>query len=143
MLVFDTENLSPKQVRAVSAVVETFSLSDAAEQAGVSLSTLYRWMREPAFMAALREVEAYLLDETVRRLLYMQNKAVQAIEDVLDDANASPMVKLRAAQTVLDGIVKLWAFRLSVEKASGVTSDDGDDWIQAMERVWDGKVQAA
>jgi len=50
--------LTPKQRKAVEALLLTGDVSAAAKAAGVSRESLYRWLRQPLFLAAVREAEA-------------------------------------------------------------------------------------
>src|SRR5436190_1559367 len=53
-----SSDLTPKQRKAVEALLTTGEVSGAAEAAGVSRDTVYRWLKAPAFLAAVREAEA-------------------------------------------------------------------------------------
>ena len=93
--------LSPEQLRAVEAVMASNSITDAAAAVGVARDTIYRWLKEPAFQSALRTVEAGYLDHISRSLLRIGEKAVGAIEGILDDQTATDTVRLKAADVAL------------------------------------------
>ena len=103
--------LTPKQARAVQALITAKSIGDAAQAASVGERTLFRWLAEPAFRAALSQAEGDLLDAATRRLLGLQGQAIETFESVLADAAASQAVRLRAAQAVLDYLLKLRELR--------------------------------
>ena len=79
--------------------------------AGVGERTLFRWRSEPAFRQALAAAEGELLDAATRRLLTLQEAAIRTFQDVLADAQASPGVRVREAQAVLDYLLKLRELR--------------------------------
>jgi transposase len=92
--------ISPRKRRAIEALITAKDTSAAAEAAGVSRRTLYRWMDEPAFKAGLNSAEAELEASARRELLSRQKKAIEIIEAVM--LSNRPVEALRAAQTILD-----------------------------------------
>lgn len=100
--------LNTKQHRAIRALLTEKTTADAAKKAGVGERTLWRWMNEnEPFKMALSEAETLALGESVRRLVALQFKALQAIEEALDDEGANHAVKLRAAALVMDTSLRL------------------------------------
>ena len=94
------ENLTPKQERAVAALLSEATIVGAAEKAGVSEVTLHRWLKQPAFKAAFRAARR----ETVEKagaLLQQASAAASATLLRLLNAN-SDSVRLRAATAILD-----------------------------------------
>lgn len=103
--------LTHRQQAAVRALLACKSVAEAAQRAGVGERTLYRWLADPAFRAALSAAEGDLLDAATRRLLGLQEGAIEVFEAVLKDASAAPSARLRAAQAVLDHLLKLRELR--------------------------------
>ena len=99
--------LTPKQQRAISALLASKTMGEAAQSAGVGERTLYTWLTLPAFRAALSAAEGELIDQAVRRLLRLQDLSIDTIEAVLGDMDASQAVRLRASQLVLEITLKL------------------------------------
>jgi len=128
MIAIDTEGLSQRQVRAVGCILQTSTLEEAAELAGVGESTLWRWMRDTRFVKALKDAEVLILDDTIRRILTCQHEAITVLHDTMT-GDASPGIKLRAAVATLDMAMRLWAFRASLQR--GETPQTGDDWMAA------------
>ena len=106
-----TEQLTPKQHQAVSALLSCKTVDAAAVAVGVHIRTLFRWLAEPAFRAALSAAEGDMLDVATRRLLQLQESAIEAFESALSDSEAGHGVKLKAAQSVLDYLLKLRELR--------------------------------
>lgn len=95
-----TENtLTIKQRAAVMALLTEGDASKAAAAAGVSRQSLYRWMKDPAFAAALRAAEADALRGLSRRLAGLGDAAADALRDALDEEQPIG-VRLRAADLV-------------------------------------------
>ena len=51
------------------------------------------------------------IDTATRRLLQLQDPAVDALGDILKDPDAAPTVRLRAATSVLDYLIRLRELR--------------------------------
>lgn len=114
--VSESKKLTPKQEQAVRALLTSKAVGEAAGAVGVSERTLYRWLADPAFRAALSVAEGDLLDAATRRLLTLQDNAIGAFEDVLTGGpDVTDTARLRAAQAVLDYLLKLRELR-SVEE---------------------------
>lgn len=103
--------LSAKQQRAIVALLSTKSVAEAAEAAKVGERTLWRWLGEPVFRMHLAGAEADMLDAATRRLLQLQDGAIETVQAIMQDAEASAGVRLRAAQAVLDYLLKLRELR--------------------------------
>lgn len=101
-------DLSPKQLRAVQAVLGSRTIEEAANTAGVAARTLYRWKSERPFMEELQRQEGELISTAVRRLLAIADKAITAIEDVIDHPEQEAAgVKRLAAQAIIDSMLRL------------------------------------
>ena len=104
--------LSAKQHRAITALLTSKSVTEAATATGQGERTIYRWLSEPAFRQALSAAEGDLIDVATRRLLQLQGGALDTLEALLGDgADASAGVPLRAAQVVLEHLLKLREMR--------------------------------
>ncbi len=91
--------LSVRQIRAVTALAESDSISAAADTCGVNRATLHRWMRLPQFIDALAEIQADHRSRAVRRLSSALDRAAQRVIDLADHAE-DESVQLRAAMAV-------------------------------------------
>ena len=107
-----SHNPTPRQARAIEALLTAPTIDQAAESAGVARRTIYRWLDDAGFRAALSAAEGKNLDRVTRRLLLLADKALNALESVLDDPRqAGAGNKRLAAQAVLDQVVKLRELR--------------------------------
>lgn len=103
--------LTPRQQRVIVALLQERNVQGAAEQTGTPVSTVYRWLRDDEpFRAALLTAEGAAIDAATRGLVAMTGKAVEALDRALD-ATQPPSVQLRAAQTVLDNLIRLRELR--------------------------------
>jgi AcrR family transcriptional regulator len=107
--------LSAKQSKAIAALLSSKTVLGAAELAGVSARTLTRWLADDDFKAALTEAESEAIDAATRRLIGLQSEAVDCLHDTLTDRKALPGIRMRAAQSILDFLMRLRELR-NVEK---------------------------
>jgi len=76
------KKLNPNQVRGIAALLTEPTITAAAEKAGVQPKTIYRWLKQPEFTAALSEAQAREIETASRRLAGMQSDALDALADV-------------------------------------------------------------
>ena len=84
------------------------SAEQAAKQSGVSVTTAYRRLDDPAFAARLGDLRADMLARAAAMLTAAAVEAVRTLADLLKPANA-PAVRLNAARAILEHGVKLRA----------------------------------
>lgn len=104
-------NLTPRQRRSIAALLSCRNIPEAARVAKVGERTLYRWMTKTSFRAALVQAEEEAIDAATRRLLGLQNAAIDTLGNVLKDVDNSPNVRISAARSVLDFLLKLRELR--------------------------------
>jgi phage terminase small subunit len=101
------KRLSPRQQRAVVALLSTGEVKAAAAEAGITRETLHRWLRDPVFLAAVREAEAEALDELSRLLVRLGRTAVGTIARAMSDPATPAATKVRAADVALSRLLQL------------------------------------
>lgn len=94
-------SLTPKQQKGIAAMLATRTNSEAAAAAGVDEKTLYRWLADPAFRAALRQAESNLVDEAGRNLIRVQLAAIATLLAAMSDKTAAWGTRIRAADLLL------------------------------------------
>src|SRR5829696_3525996 len=101
------EQLSPKQRKAVEALLTTGEVKAAAAEAGVHRDTLHRWLRDPVFLGAVRSAEAAALDELSRLLVRLGQTAVATIAKAMSDPVTPVATRVRAADVALGRLLQL------------------------------------
>lgn len=104
------QDLTPRQRRALAALLTSRDVKAAAEASGVGARTLYRWLDLPAFRAALAAAEGDAIDQATRNLITLTQPAIGVITQTMRETNPAA-VRLRAAQSVLDYLLKLRELR--------------------------------
>ena len=98
--------LSAKQEKAILALLSTRTVADAAEQSGVGVRTLERWLSEDEiFIESFRDVRTRVMEQAIARL---QNAATEAVETLKRNLSppAPPSAQIRAAIAVLEFATK-------------------------------------
>ena len=103
----ESSGISTKQKRAIAALLTGANCTEAAQTAKVHENTVYQWMHDPAFLAALHQAEADALQAVSRELVALAGKAAQTLDGVLDDPQARDSSKVRAADVVLGRILQM------------------------------------
>src|SRR5262249_48819238 len=76
--------LSGKQERALAALLSEPTVRAAADKVHVSVATMQRWLREPAFAAAYRQAQRQVFTDAVGALSAASTAAVEALRRNLD-----------------------------------------------------------
>lgn len=91
----EIDGMSTNQQAALAALRAGCSFPRAAEEAGVSRATVYRWVqRDAVFRAAYNGWQRELAESAHVRLLRLTDKAVEVVEKALDRNDEKTAVKL-------------------------------------------------
>jgi hypothetical protein len=96
--------LSRGQERAVVALIAHPSVTEAAKSAGVSETSIWRWLQEDKFQAKLREAQGRVMDGALVTLQAAMTGAVDAL--VRNMSCGTPAVEVQAAKATLDFTLK-------------------------------------
>ena len=100
--------LTPKQEKAIVALLTHPTVEAAAAVLNISPATIYRWLQDPAFDAAYRQARREAVRQAIARLQQVSGKAVDALLEVIDTeyTPAPPAVRVSAAKTILEFALK-------------------------------------
>ncbi len=96
------EQLTTKQNKAIEALLLTNTIDRAAKRANVSEASIYRWMKQESFQTALRKARRDILAHTTTRLQQMSVRALDTLENVMDDQKASSASRVSASRLTMD-----------------------------------------
>jgi hypothetical protein len=94
------ENLTRRQELAIAALLSEPTVAAAAEKADVSEVTLWRWQKQPAFLAAYRLARREAMEKATAFLQHSAWAATTTLVRLLGAGSES--VRLRAATAILD-----------------------------------------
>ncbi len=115
----DDNNLTPRQRRAIEALLVAPSVAAAAVQARCGERTLHRWLGDARFREALAEAQRAQRRAVSDALRREALAAVDTLAAVMGDTGASPSARVAASRTVLDMMMR----------------DDTADLVERLERL--------
>lgn len=99
--------LKPQQRKAIEGLLLFGEISAAAKHAGCSRDSVYRWQKDTAFVAALKDAERGALEELGRILLRLSTSAALVIGETMRDKTIKPETRLRAADVALQRLIQI------------------------------------
>lgn len=96
------KQLTPTQITVVQALAMGATVTAAAKLAVVSRPTIYKWRMDPVFNQALVFAKQEHAISVHDRLQTLTTKALDKLEEVLDNPKSSPSVILKAALAILN-----------------------------------------
>lgn len=123
------ENLSGPQARALAALMTTASVQEAAEMAGLSERTVYRYLSSETFQDALRAARRAAIQDATGVLQGATAEAVSTLRRNLHSGKAP--TEVRAAQIILDAAMKaaeLQDLEERLARLEEMASREGSRW---------------
>ena len=90
-----------RKQKALVALLASPTVAEAANAAGVSERTLYRYMEDDEFAQAYKDAMKHVTEETAARLIRSMLPAVNALDEIAQDGRASPHARVAAANSIL------------------------------------------
>ncbi len=87
--------------KALSALLESATITDAAKSCGLSEKTLRRYLEDAEFQKEFRAARRVVFEQNIVRLQSLHAGAVDTLERNLTCEN--PSVEVRAAQIIIEG----------------------------------------
>jgi hypothetical protein len=92
------------QLRAVEALAQGASAAVAAQAVGVGRATIYRWLRDPRFVAALNGAKREHVAAAHAGMRKLADQAVAFVGHVLNSENCNYTMRLNIALKVLRAV---------------------------------------
>ena len=96
-----TSRRTTNQSKAIVALLSGKTNSQAAQSAGVTERTIYRWLSDPSFRSELSEAERQMIESATRQMSSLQEKAINILEQLLESQDVSPHTRLSIANSIL------------------------------------------
>lgn len=96
------EILTPKQEKALVALLECGEIKEAAQKASVGEVTLWRWLQIPEFQSRYRAARRTLVESAMAQLQQDCAVAARTLREVAEDSEAPASARVSAARTILD-----------------------------------------
>ena len=96
------EKLTPKQERALLALLSVGEIKRAAAEAHVGEGTLWRWLQLPHFQTRYRAARRQLVETAIAQLQSDCTIAVRVLREVAEDREAPASSRVSAAKTIIE-----------------------------------------
>ncbi len=96
------EKLTPKQERALVALLDSGDVGTASERAGVSRITLWRFLQQPVFQSRYRAARRQLVETAIAQLQSDCTIAARVLREVAEDKDAPASSRVAAARAILE-----------------------------------------
>ncbi len=117
--------LTSRQQQAIQAIVATGDVTIAAQSVGVNRATLYRWMKQPAFVQAVHSAEADAVEDLSRMLVRLGRTAVATLAKAMSDPSTPAATKVRAADATLSRLLQLRELATLEQRVSALEANVG------------------
>lgn len=94
--------LSPKQNKALQALLTQPTKTDAAQAAGISPRTLRDYLANPEFQSEYKKAFGELVNDAARQAQQSLNPALAALRSIVDDPNQNSNTRIAAARSLLE-----------------------------------------
>lgn len=100
------EKWSRKKDQAIVALLTEPTITTAAEKAGITPRTLYKWLQTSEFKSAYMQAKREAVSVAITRLQQAAMEAVDTLRMVMNDVNSPASVRVSAARTILEMSIK-------------------------------------
>jgi hypothetical protein len=103
------KSITPRQKKAIIALISSSSVTQAAEMAKVGTRTIHRWLSsDEKFLHELHNAQTEAIDQAVRRLVGELDTNIETMKSIRDDLSIHPSVRLRAARSLEIALLRWW-----------------------------------
>jgi hypothetical protein len=121
--------LTSKQEKAIVALLSEGTTKEAAAKAGVTETTLWRWLQLPEFQSRYRAMRRQLVEVAVSELQSNASAAVRRLRAIIDDDKAPVSSQVAAARIIIEQSI------IGIEKMDLVERMDNlEKWVKEQEK---------
>lgn len=100
------QKISRNKERVIAALLSFPSIQEAAENAGVSESTVRRWLKDDHFTAAYRKARHQVVSQAIGKLQTNISGAIDVLMDIAENEQAPASARVTAARAIIDQSLK-------------------------------------
>ena len=94
--------MTPRQQRALQALLTQPTKAEAARAAGVDPATLRRYLQDSEFVAAYKEAVRGMVEDATRQAQQALNPALSTLREIATDSEAGQMARISASRSLLE-----------------------------------------
>lgn len=99
--------MTPKQQKALLALLTTPTREQAAAAAGITSKTLRGYLADPEFQAEYKKAFAALVEDATRQAQLAVAPALSTLREIVEDTGENAQARISAARSVLEYSIKL------------------------------------
>lgn len=99
--------MTPKQQKALVALLTQPTKEKAAAAAGITSKTLRSYMDDPEFLVEYRKAFSGMVEDATRKVQQTLDPAVAVLREVMEDGSENGQVRVSAARSVLEYGLKM------------------------------------
>ncbi|WP_020585628.1 phBC6A51 family helix-turn-helix protein [Desulfobacter curvatus] len=98
--------LKGRKLKALEALITNDTVDEACKTIGIGRTTMYRYLKEPAFEAELSRAKRQLVNRAILRLQQTTGDAARALAEICRDKEMPASARVTAAKAILDGALR-------------------------------------
>lgn len=99
--------MTPKQNKALAALLTASSKTEAAQAAGISPRTLRDYFADPVFRQEYQKAFSGLIEDATRQAQRTIAPALAALQEILENNEESAQARISASRSILEFSLKL------------------------------------
>ena len=99
--------MTPRQQKALAALLTSPSKAAAAKAAGIAPRTLRDYLADPEFQAAYRDAFGNMVEDATRQAQQAISPALSTLREVVEDREEDAQARISAARAILSHGLKL------------------------------------
>jgi len=111
----DKNNTAISNEEIIAALLQSGTIKEAAHKVGITPRAIYERMQEREFRAEYMEAKNDIIRKAVFSINGKLSAAIDAVQEIMDNKENNPAIRLQAAQTILNNASK-FAERLATDE---------------------------
>ena len=99
--------MTPRQQKALAALLTSPSKAAAAKAAGIAPRTLRDYLADPEFQAAYRDAFGNMVEDATRQAPQAISPAMSTLREIVEDREEDAQARISAARAILSHGLKL------------------------------------
>ena len=99
--------MTPRKEKALRALLVSRTRAEAAATAGIGVSSLREYMKDPEFMDRYKQAFGDMVRDATRQAQQTLNPALSTLREIMEDRDEQASARITAARSVLEYSLKL------------------------------------
>lgn len=99
--------MTPKQQKALLALLENPTKEKAAAASGITPKTLRAYLADPVFQSEYRKAFANMVEDATRQAQQTLRPALSTLKEIMEDEDIAPAARIQACRTALEYAIRL------------------------------------